>query len=45
VSTIEELLEGKCSGSGLEILNLVVSIVVYYFIEINRYMFRSYDHL
>jgi hypothetical protein len=22
-----------------------VSIVVYYFIQINRYMFRSYDHL
>jgi hypothetical protein len=31
-----------CSISSL---NLTVSIAVYYFIQINRYMFRSYDHL
>jgi hypothetical protein len=30
------------SGSGVSVS---VSIVVYYFIQIIRYMFRSYDHL
>jgi hypothetical protein len=33
------------SGSGVSVQRNTVSIVVYCFIQINSYMFRSYDHL
>jgi hypothetical protein len=33
------------TGSGVSVQRNSVSIVVYYFIQIIRYMFRSYDHL
>jgi hypothetical protein len=33
------------SGSAVSVQRNSVSVVVYYFIQIIRYMFRSYDHL
>jgi hypothetical protein len=38
------LIIGACRTRRL-VKNNTVSIVVCYFIQINRYMFRSYDHL